>query len=69
VNLLIRRPGIGEEKLYTLERSKIPVNDVYFTDFLREGIGYIKLAEFSKDASSEVRQAIENLKRRGNLTG
>lgn len=67
VELLIRRPGISDDKVYTLERAKIPVNDVYYADYLRDGIGYIKLAEFSKGASAEVRQAIESLKKRDQL--
>jgi len=67
VELLIRRPGFGEAKKYTLERAKIPVNDVYYADYIQDGIGYIKLAEFSKGASAEVRQAIENLKKNGQL--
>lgn len=67
VQLLIRRPGISENKVYTLERAKIKVNDVSYTDYLKGGIGYIRLAEFSKGATAEVRQAIGELKKNDNL--
>ncbi|MFH1213525.1 MAG: S41 family peptidase [Candidatus Neomarinimicrobiota bacterium] len=67
VTLLIRRPGTSQDKVYELVRAKIPVNDVYYTDYMSEGVGYIRLAEFSKGATAEVRQAIENLERRGQL--
>ncbi|MCK9483323.1 MAG: S41 family peptidase [Candidatus Marinimicrobia bacterium] len=67
VELLIRRPGISEDKVYILERAKISVNDISYTDYLKDGIGYIRLAEFSKGATAEIRQAIDNLKKRGKL--
>ena len=62
VELMIRRPGADEGKVYILERAKIQVYDVYYADYLEEGIGYIRLAEFSKGSTAEVRQAIENFK-------
>ncbi|HPC35420.1 MAG TPA: S41 family peptidase [Candidatus Marinimicrobia bacterium] len=67
VELLIRRPGTDEGKVYILERAKIPVYDVYYTDYLEKGIGYVRLAEFSKGSTAELRQAINDLKKRDQI--
>lgn len=67
VDLLIRRPGFGEPKVYTLEREKIQVHAVTYSAQLKPGLGYIKLAEFSKGATAEIKSAIENLNQQNQL--
>lgn len=69
VDLLIRRPGGGEPKIYTLRREKIEVQAVTYATVLKPGIGYIKLAEFSRGATEEVKRHIGQFERKGKLGG
>jgi len=65
VNMLIERLGVAEPLSFTLERAMITVRDVTFAGMLDGGVGYIKLARFSRNAGEEVRKAVEDLKARG----
>jgi len=50
-----------------LVRQEIQVKNVTYTDYVDQGIGYIRLERFSRRASEEVRQAIKDLKLKGDL--
>lgn len=63
VTLTIRRPGIPGANEYTLIRENINVTDVSYAGMLEDHIGYIRLSGFSKDASEEVAEAIESLRK------
>jgi carboxyl-terminal processing protease len=54
----------GEEKLleFTLIREQIRVEDVTYSGKVSDGIGYIVLTRFSKNADSEMSQAVQKLK-------
>lgn len=68
VTLTIQRDG--EDKLleFSLVREQITVEDVRYAGFIEDGIGYIRLTRFSKNAGPEVVQAIQDLKTQ-NLRG
>ncbi|MBI2901406.1 MAG: PDZ domain-containing protein [Planctomycetes bacterium] len=60
----IRRPGHAEPYVFRLEARASPVKDVR-TEYLGEGIGYLRMTIFDLKLSSEVRKGLEDLKRRG----
>ncbi|MDW8201104.1 MAG: S41 family peptidase [Cyanobacteriota bacterium SKYGB_h_bin112] len=66
VQLRLRRANRGEFEL-RIDRAQIELPTVYA--YLRKegnhNIGYIRLADFSSHASSQMRRAINNLKRQG----
>ena len=69
VELLIERPY--KEKPFTVnfKRQKISVKSVPFYSFIDDGIGYIKLRSFTRDCSSDVKNALLELKKQGDLSG
>ncbi len=68
VTLKIRRPGVEDMLEYTIVREVIQVRDVSFAGIIEDGIGYVRLTRFSRQAGEEVKLAIEDLKSQG-LTG
>lgn len=54
---------------FVLVREQIQVHNVGYSGYVKEGIGYIKLERFSNRAGEEVRQAIKEMKVKGNLKG
>ncbi|MDP8207500.1 MAG: S41 family peptidase [Candidatus Electryonea clarkiae] len=61
VNVVIMRIGVDESISYEIERADIPVIDVSFSGFVEDGIGYIRLTRFSRNAGKQVRAAIDSL--------
>jgi carboxyl-terminal processing protease len=57
----IRREGEPEPIEFRLIRAEIVVHDVSYSGIVRDGIGYIKLTRFSKNAGKEIRDAIRQL--------
>ncbi len=55
----------GERKIYAVTREKVVVNPVPFFDMIDEETGYIVLTRFNEKASSEVKKAFKELKKRG----
>ncbi len=51
------------EKIFM--REKITIKNVPYYGFVDDGIGYIRLSNFTKDAGKEVRQAFTDLKSQG----
>jgi len=65
VELTILRANEPKLLNFTLVREKIAVEDVRFAGLTTEGIGYILLVRFSKNAATEVEDAIRRLKAQG----
>jgi len=65
VDILVERIGVSEPISFTLERAMITVRDVTFSGILSDGVGYIKLARFSRNAGEEVRAALRGLQAQG----
>jgi carboxyl-terminal processing protease len=55
----------GETKQLTVTREKVIVNPVPFYDMIDEETGYIILTRFNEKASSEVKKAFRELKKKG----
>jgi carboxyl-terminal processing protease len=65
VDILVERIGVPEPIPFTLERAMITVRDVSFSGILSDGVGYVKLARFSRNAGEEVRTALQELEAQG----
>lgn len=69
VKVMIDREGEQAPLQFVLIREEIQIKNVTYSDLLDNGIGYIRLERFSRKAGDEVRQAIKELKLRGDLKG
>jgi len=57
----------GQDKLFdvTLARERITISNVPYSGMVAEGIGYVKLTDFTTEAGAEVRNAVNELKADG----
>ena len=62
VELTIRRPGRSEDFNVTLVRTEVQVPNVPFYGMVGDGIGYIALTTFTREAGSNVANALKDLK-------
>lgn len=73
VHLRIRREGAVEPLRFELTRQRIRLENVSYTGYIdddvQEGIGYVRLERFARQAPEEVRSAIDSLRRSGSLEG
>ncbi|MCK9408461.1 MAG: S41 family peptidase [Bacteriovoracaceae bacterium] len=69
VRMIIEREGEKKPIEFTLVREEIQVNNVSYSGFITNNVGYIRLDRFSRRAGEEVRQAIKELKAKGDLKG
>ena len=69
VQLLIERPYTNESFEVSFKRQKISVKSVPYFAYIEEGIGYLKLRSFTRDCSKDVKNAIVDLQRDGDLNG
>jgi carboxyl-terminal processing protease len=65
VTIKIAREGEPEPLEFHLIRAEITVHDVTYSGIIQDGIGYVKLTRFSKNAGYEVNQAIRDLRSQG----
>jgi carboxyl-terminal processing protease len=63
--LNIMRFGMEEPFDVSLERAKITINNVMYFGMYDENIGFIKLGDFTTNAGSEVKNALDSLKKQG----
>lgn len=64
LNLIIRNPVNGRESAKKVTRAEISVNSVSYAGMVpgtRDGIGYIKMAQFTEFSADEVRAAFDSL--------
>lgn len=69
VRMTIEREGDKQPLEFVLMREEIQVNNVSYSGYLDNGIGYIRLDRFSRRAGDEVRQSLRELKAKGELRG
>ena len=69
VQLLIERPYTNESFEVSFKRQKISVKSVPYFAYIEEGIGYLKLRSFTRNCSKDVKNAIVDLQRDGDLNG
>jgi carboxyl-terminal processing protease len=65
VVLTIDRPGFVEPFDVEIERTRIPQTSVRYSFLIDSRIGYIRLSEFSNTSTSEVRDAVGELRDQG----
>ena len=65
VNLTILRYGFIDVIEFTLKREIIIINEVIYSGFVKESIGYIRLTGFSKSSVSKFKKALIGLKNDG----
>jgi carboxyl-terminal processing protease len=61
VKLLIDRTGSSEPIEFVITRREIDIKDVPYFGFVKPGVGYVKLAHFSRGAPDELDAAIRKL--------
>ena len=72
VEVEVERAGAPARIPFTLTRKMIDVDSVPFRGFVgdaEDGVGYVKLERFTRDAGAEVKRAIEHLQQSGTLNG
>ncbi len=69
VKVVIERDGVKKPMEFVLIREEIQVKNVTYSGFVGDGIGYIRLERFSRRAGEEVREAITEMKLKGELRG
>lgn len=65
VFLKIRREGEKEPIEFRLIRAEIVVTDIVYTGMIQDGLGYIRLRHFSRNAGKDIERAIRDLKKQG----
>lgn len=65
VALTIDRPGVPEPLIFTVTRATIHAPSVRRVSMLRPAIGYVDINVFSESTAVELKEAIEDLRRRG----
>jgi carboxyl-terminal processing protease len=65
VRLTVKRYGADSPIELSFKREKIKVNNVPYYGMVSDDVGYIKLSDFTPDASKEVRIALVALKEQG----
>jgi carboxyl-terminal processing protease len=61
VKLGIARPGVRDLIRFELTRAIINIKAVPYAALLEDGIGYVRLADFSKTATQELGRAVDSL--------
>lgn len=65
VTLVVERAGVDEPVPFRLTRREIQFHPVQNALMLRDGVGYVQLAVFSQESATELREAIDSLRRVG----
>lgn len=61
-NLTVRRPGFAKEVVVSVERAEMESNNVPHSGMVADGIGYVFLSTFTRDAGQNVANALRALK-------
>ena len=65
VTITIQRPGLAEPFDVTIERDDIPIDSIRVAFLLSDGIGYIRIFNFTSTTAEELDDAIARLKGEG----
>ncbi len=65
VTITVQREGVPELLTFTIKRDKIPTSSVPYYFMLNETIGYLRLTRFAETTTSEMNEAIQELKKDG----
>ncbi len=65
VKVMVERSGSSEPIEFVITRREIDIKDVPYAGFVKPGVGYIKLAHFSRRAAEDLDDALNKLKSEG----
>ncbi len=65
VKIKVKKLGESEIKTLEITRQKIKMDNVPYYGMIDDEVGYVKLTDFTADASKEVRKAMVELKEKG----
>ncbi len=69
IELKVEKFATGEVVPLTIRRERIVISGVPYHGLVEEGIGYIKHDDFSEDCANDLRKALSNLRKQGELKG
>lgn len=69
IKLKVLREGVENPLVFEITRAEIEVKNITYYNFIDDGIAYIKLERFSRNAGEELRQAIKSLQAKGEIKG
>ncbi|MFN3135059.1 MAG: S41 family peptidase [Candidatus Kryptonium sp.] len=69
IKLKVLREGVENPLVFEMTRAEIEVKNITYYNFIDDGIAYIKLERFSRNAGEELRQAIKSLQSKGEIKG
>ena len=69
VTLLIQRPYLETPFEVTFDREKVSVASIPYSEYISEGIGYIRLRSFTRNCANELKNVITELKKDQDLKG
>ncbi len=69
VKMKIEREGEKSPLDFVLVREEIRPKNITYSNYLDEGIAYVRLERFSRTAGDELRQTLKDLKSKGTLRG
>ncbi|HLF15726.1 MAG TPA: S41 family peptidase [Bacteroidota bacterium] len=69
VKLVVERDGEAAPLEFILVREEIRLRNVSYAGILGDGVGYIRLERFSRDAGDEIALALKDFRLRGTLRG
>lgn len=65
VEVVMKRVGADQSKRFVLTRERIKLKNVVYSGLLEDGIGYLKMDDFTPGAGKEVAQVVQTLKQQG----
>ncbi len=69
IKLKVLREGFEKPLVFEMTRAEIEVKNITYYNFIDDGIAYIKLERFSRNAGEELRRAIKSLQSKGEIKG
>ncbi len=69
LRLKVEKFYTGEEQSLTIRRERITISGISYFELMPGGIGYIRHDDFTEDCSNDMRKAIEEMRRGGELKG
>jgi carboxyl-terminal processing protease len=65
ISITVLSPGTNQEITRTLQREEIQIKNVPYFGLMENSVGYIRLSGFTDDAGREVKDAVQDLKKKG----
>ena len=69
VTIKVRRYGVEKPIEFKLKREKVKIENIPYATVFDNGIGYVSLGSFTKDAANEMKQHLVEMKKTHDLKG